>query len=173
MSLRKSPQLTPALLAAARHNARHSTGRRSPAAKQNVKLNALKHGAYVRDKNRCQAMAALGEDPEKLQTLTQELMTSDRGVARGGDVEHGATARPQGVPNRPAGGGRWAEIGKKMLFRGNELKILLKIKNLAFSGPQNELLFECRKPQSKQRIWPKIHDWTPCARLPCSHSESL
>jgi hypothetical protein len=32
MSLRKSPQLTPALLAAARHNAQHSTGPRSPAA---------------------------------------------------------------------------------------------------------------------------------------------
>ena len=41
MSLRKSPQLTPALLAAARNNAQHSTGPRSPAAKQNSKLNAL------------------------------------------------------------------------------------------------------------------------------------
>ena len=41
MSLRKSPQLTPALLAAARQNAQHSTGPRSPAAKQNSKLNAL------------------------------------------------------------------------------------------------------------------------------------
>ncbi len=49
MSLRKSPELTPALLAAARRNAQHSTGPRSPAAKQNVKLNALKHGAYARD----------------------------------------------------------------------------------------------------------------------------
>ena len=47
MSLRKSPQLTPALLAAARHNAQHCTGPRSEAAKQNVKLNGLKHGAYV------------------------------------------------------------------------------------------------------------------------------
>jgi hypothetical protein len=41
MSLRKSPQLTPALLAAARRNAQHSTGPRSAAAKQNSKLNAL------------------------------------------------------------------------------------------------------------------------------------
>jgi hypothetical protein len=71
---------------------------------------------------------------------------------------HGATARAQGVPNRPAGGGRCGEIAKKMLFRGNEPKTLLKIKNLAFSGPQNELLFVCKKPQSKQRIWPKIHE---------------
>ena len=77
-------------------------------------------------------------------------------IAYGGcPMEQGATARGQGVPNQPAGGGRWAEIAKKMLFRGNEPKTLLKIKSLAFSGPQNELLFVCKKPQSKQRIWPK------------------
>jgi hypothetical protein len=76
MSLRKSPQLTPALLVAARQNAQHSTGPRSPAAKQNVKLNALKHGAYVRGENQHQAMAALGEDPERFQTLRQELMSA-------------------------------------------------------------------------------------------------
>jgi len=63
MSLRKSPQLTPQLLAAARQNAQHSTGPRSAAAKQNSKLNALKHGAYVSDENQRQAMVALGEDP--------------------------------------------------------------------------------------------------------------
>ena len=76
MSLRKSPELTPALLAAARNNAQHSTGPRSAAAKQNVKLNALKHGAYVRDENRHKTMLALGEDPEQLQTLTEELMSA-------------------------------------------------------------------------------------------------
>jgi len=76
MSLRKSPQLTPELLAAARQNAQHSTGPRSPTAKQNSKLNALKHGAYVADENHRQAMLALGEDPEQFQTLTQELMSA-------------------------------------------------------------------------------------------------
>jgi hypothetical protein len=76
MSLRKSPQLTPALLAAARSNAQHSTGPRSPTAKQNSKLNGLKHGAYVKSENQRQAMLALGEDPEHLQTLTQELMSA-------------------------------------------------------------------------------------------------
>ena len=79
MSLRKSPQLTPALLAAARNNAQHSTGPRSPAAKQNSKLNALKHGGRVRDENRCQSRLcgmALGEDPEQFQTLTEELMSA-------------------------------------------------------------------------------------------------
>jgi len=76
MSLRKSPELTPELLAAARQNAQHSTGPRSPAAKQNSKLNALKHGAYVSDENQRQAMLALGEDPEEFENLKQELMTS-------------------------------------------------------------------------------------------------
>jgi hypothetical protein len=76
MSLRKSPQLTPALLAAARQNAQHSTGPRSPAAKQNSKLNALKHGAYVSDENLRLSMLALGEDPEQFQTLTEELMSA-------------------------------------------------------------------------------------------------
>jgi hypothetical protein len=76
MSLRKSPQLTPALLAAARRNARHSTGPRSPSAKQNSKLNALKHGAYVSDDNQRPAMRALGEDPEQFQTLTEELRSA-------------------------------------------------------------------------------------------------
>ncbi len=71
ISLRKSPELTPALLAAARNNAQHSTGPRSAAAKQNSKLNALKHGAYVGDNNRHKTMLALGEDPEQLQTLTE------------------------------------------------------------------------------------------------------
>ena len=76
MSLRKSPQLTPALLAAARNNAQHSTGPRSPAAKQNSKLNALKHGGRVRDENRYQAMLALGEDPQEFENLKQELMSA-------------------------------------------------------------------------------------------------
>jgi hypothetical protein len=74
MSLRKSPQLTPQLLAASRQNAQHSTGPRSAAAKQNSKRNALKHVAYVSDENQRQAMLALGEDPAQFQTLTQELV---------------------------------------------------------------------------------------------------
>jgi hypothetical protein len=81
MSLRKSPQLTPALLAAARQNAQHSTGPRSPAAKQNIKLNALKHGGRVSDENRYQAMLALGEDPQEFENLKQELMSACPGDA--------------------------------------------------------------------------------------------
>ncbi len=84
MSLRKSPQLTPALLAAARQNAQHSTGPRSPAAKQNVKLNALKHGGRVSDENRYQAMLALGEDPQEFENLKQELMSALTPATRSG-----------------------------------------------------------------------------------------
>jgi hypothetical protein len=76
MSLRKSPQLTPTLLAAARQNAQHSTGPRSPAAKQNSKLNALKHGVYVSDENMRQSMLALGEDPQAFENLKQQLMSA-------------------------------------------------------------------------------------------------
>jgi hypothetical protein len=64
------------LLAAARQNAQHSTGPRSAAAKQNSKLNALKHGGRVSDENRCLAMLALGEDPEEFENLKQELMSA-------------------------------------------------------------------------------------------------
>jgi len=46
MSLRKPPQLTPQMLAATRQNAQHSTAPRSPAAKQNSKLNALNDGRW-------------------------------------------------------------------------------------------------------------------------------
>ncbi len=76
MSLRKSPELTPELLAAVRQNAQHSTGPSSPAAKQNSKLNALKHGLYAAPENHQQTMLALGEDPEEFDSLKQELMTS-------------------------------------------------------------------------------------------------
>jgi len=82
MSLRKAPQLTPQLLAAARRNAHRSTGPRSPAAKRNSKLNALKHGAYVCAENQRESMQALGEDPERFEALVEEL----RGACAGGDA---------------------------------------------------------------------------------------
>ena len=78
MSLRKSPQLTPELLAAARQNAQHSTGPRTAAAKQNSKLNALKHGRYALPENlRLSRLhgIALGEDPEEFQCLKQVPVT--------------------------------------------------------------------------------------------------
>jgi len=76
MSLRKSPRLTPGLLAAARENAQHSTGPRSGAGKQNSKMNALKHGERANPENHREVMLALGEDPEEFDSLKQELMTT-------------------------------------------------------------------------------------------------
>jgi hypothetical protein len=43
------------------------------------------------------------------------------------------------VGRRPAEGGEWQENAKKILNRGNELKDLLKKKDLAFFGAKNEL----------------------------------
>jgi hypothetical protein len=48
MSLRKSPTLTPALLAANRRNARKSTGPRTARGKARVRFNALKSGERSR-----------------------------------------------------------------------------------------------------------------------------
>jgi hypothetical protein len=66
--------------------------------------------------------------------------------------------RLQGVPDRPLGCGRWAQKAKKILNRRNEAKILLKLKELAFSGAQNKLVFECEKRQAKRKISPTIDE---------------
>src|SRR5271157_4686641 len=76
MSLRNSPELTPQLLAAARHNAQHSTGPRSEAGKQNSKMNAVKHGERADPRNHHLVMLALGENPEEFEYLKKELMLS-------------------------------------------------------------------------------------------------
>jgi hypothetical protein len=66
------------LLAAAHRNAQRSSGPRSTAAKQNSKLNGLKHGRYALPENlrlaRLRGMA-LGEDPEGFQCLRQVPVT--------------------------------------------------------------------------------------------------
>ena len=76
MSLRKSPQLTPQLRAAARRNAQRSTGPRSPAGKQHSKMNALKHGERAAPENHYEVMRALGEDPDEFEKMKRGLMTS-------------------------------------------------------------------------------------------------
>ena len=48
MSLRKSPTLTPALLAAIRRNSKKSTGPRTTAGKARTRFNAFKHGRRTR-----------------------------------------------------------------------------------------------------------------------------
>jgi hypothetical protein len=74
MSLRKSPELTPELLAAARQNGQRSAGPSSDAGKQNSKLNALKHGQRASPENHRLVMLALGEDPQEFDDLKQDLM---------------------------------------------------------------------------------------------------
>jgi hypothetical protein len=76
MSLRKSPEFTPELLKVFRQNAQHATGPRSPAGKENVKMNALKHGFYSAAQNHQIAMLALGEDPKEFQVLQENLLTT-------------------------------------------------------------------------------------------------
>jgi hypothetical protein len=76
MSLRKPPQLTPELLAASRRNCQHSTGPRSQAGKERVKLNGLKHGLHAAPENHRAVMQALGENPREYEALAGELATS-------------------------------------------------------------------------------------------------
>jgi hypothetical protein len=56
-----------------------------------------------------------------------------------------ASGRGKEVRNRPGGVGKWGENTKKILNRRNEPKNMLKAQELAFSGAQNELVFERKK----------------------------
>ena len=76
MSLRKSTCLTPQRLDAARRNSQHSTGPRSEAGKERMKMNALKHGCDAAPENEAAVMRALGEDPERYADLQRELATT-------------------------------------------------------------------------------------------------
>ena len=75
MSLRKSACLTPQRLDAARHNSQRSTGPRSEAGKERMKMNALQHGCDAAPENDDAVMRALGEDPERYAALQRELAT--------------------------------------------------------------------------------------------------
>ncbi len=76
MSLRKSTCLTPQRLDAARRNSQRSTGPRSEAGKERMKMNAVKHGCDAAPENEAAVMRALGEDPEQYAALQQELSTT-------------------------------------------------------------------------------------------------
>ena len=73
MPLRKTASLTPQQLDANRGNAQRSTGPRSQAGKERMKMNALKHGCDALPENDAAVKRALGEDSEKFQALQQEL----------------------------------------------------------------------------------------------------
>ena len=76
MSLRKSTCLTPQRLDAARRNSQRSTGPRSEAGKERMKMNAVKHGCDAAPENEAAVMRALGEDPERYADLQRELSTT-------------------------------------------------------------------------------------------------
>ena len=76
MSLRKSTCLTTQRLDAARLNSQRSTGPRSEAGKQRMKMNALRHGCDAAPENEAAVMRALGEDPERYAALQRELSTT-------------------------------------------------------------------------------------------------
>ena len=76
MSLRKATCLTPRRLDSARHNSERSTGPRSEAGKERVRMNALKHGCDAAPENEAAVMQALGEDPERYAALKRELATA-------------------------------------------------------------------------------------------------
>ena len=76
MSLRKSACLSPQRLDAQRRNSKRSTGPRSEAGKQSVRMNALQHGCDAAPENEAAVMRALGEDPERYAALQRELATT-------------------------------------------------------------------------------------------------
>ena len=76
MSLRKSTRLTPRRVDAARHNSQRSTGPRSEAGKERMKMNALKHGCDAAPENEAAVLRVLGEDHERYAALKRELATA-------------------------------------------------------------------------------------------------
>ena len=76
MSLRKSPALTPALLAACRRNAQKSTGPRTARGKARVRMNALREGGrsqLFRDF----LLAVLESPPGGIKAVVRNMLTWD------------------------------------------------------------------------------------------------
>jgi hypothetical protein len=60
------------------------------------------------------------------------------------------------VQDRPAGYWKLAQNAKKILFRGNEPKNVLEIKELSVLRLKNEPKIEHQKRKSNPRMWPEI-----------------
>jgi hypothetical protein len=60
------------------------------------------------------------------------------------------------VQDRPAGYWNLAQNAKKILFRGNEPKNVLKLKELSVLRLKNEPRCEHQKRKSNPRMWPEI-----------------
>ena len=75
MSLRKSPTLTPALLASNRQNAKQSTGPRTAQGKAWSRLNRMRHGARSKEFiNFCEALYYA--PPGRVEATAQALLAS-------------------------------------------------------------------------------------------------
>ena len=72
MSLRRSPKLTAALLAANRRNAQRSTGPRTAGGKTRARLNSLRHGR--RSPLYASFWSALRQNPKNVRSVTQTLL---------------------------------------------------------------------------------------------------
>jgi hypothetical protein len=79
MSLRKSPTLTPALLAANRRNARKSTGPRTARGKAQARMNALRRGDRSRLR-RGLLVSLLNAPPGGVARLAHALLTPEMSV---------------------------------------------------------------------------------------------
>ena len=74
MSIRKSPQQTPGMLAANRRNASKSTGPQTPEGKVRASQNSFRHGFYATpDAEVREEMIQIGEDPDLLGRLEKEF----------------------------------------------------------------------------------------------------
>jgi hypothetical protein len=60
------------------------------------------------------------------------------------------------VQDRPADYWKLAQNAKKILFRGNEPKNVLKLKELSVLRLKNEPKIEHQKRKSNPRMWPEI-----------------
>jgi hypothetical protein len=95
-------------------------------------------------------------------------------------MKNAATEREKGFRDQRGGGGKCLENRKKILNRGNELKNLLKRKELLPLEAQNKLLFECKKPRTarKNRLQapgkqvPDVRCRVPGARFPLAADET-
>ena len=74
MSTRKSPELTPGLLASNRRNAQKSTGPRTPVGKRRAAQNSFRHGYYATPNAEVrEQMVRIGEDPDLLARFERDF----------------------------------------------------------------------------------------------------
>jgi hypothetical protein len=74
-------------------------------------------------------------------------------------MKKAATERTDGVRSRSAGGGKWAENAKKVLFRGNEAKNLLRKRSWLSQGLRKSCFLSAQDPLPSEKYG---RESTPC-----------